>query len=172
MSALADRPDRPPIASPLGTLHLRPERPEDAAFRFALFCEARPDLALLPAALRDGIMQMQLRARDLGHRQQFPQARYDIVALGAEPVGRIAWDQGGGVLHLIDIALIAARRGRGVGTALMRALMAEARAAGCAMRLSVASGNAGAARLYRRLGFATVEERAADAVMEWRAPPG
>src|ERR1700679_2664408 len=36
------------IASPLGPLRLRREVPGDDGFRFALFCESRPELAMLP----------------------------------------------------------------------------------------------------------------------------
>ncbi len=157
------------IESPLGVLRLRPERPDDEAFRFALFCESRPDLALLPEPARGRILPMQFRAQALGYRAQFPQARYDIVELAGLSAGRIARDDAGGVLHLIDIALAAPLRGRGLGILLMRALMDEAKAAGRPMRLAVADRNP-AVRLYLRLGFVAVDRRDADTVMEWRAP--
>jgi hypothetical protein len=35
------------IDAPHGLLSLRPEQEADTAFRFQLFCTARPDLALL-----------------------------------------------------------------------------------------------------------------------------
>jgi ribosomal protein S18 acetylase RimI-like enzyme len=56
----------------------------------------------------------------------------------------------------LTVGVVAGARGQGVGTALVRALLAEARAAGFeAISLSVEPGNA-AVRLYERAGFARV----------------
>lgn len=56
-------------------------------------------------------------------------------------------------------------RGRGIGTALMRAMLAQLRAAGYAQAsLAVQKANA-AARLYRRLGFMTVAENDEEFIM-------
>lgn len=57
-------------------------------------------------------------------------------------------------IHINNVALRPAYRNRGLGTALMRHVMTEARRLG-AMRatLEVRASNAGARRLYERLGF-------------------
>lgn len=61
--------------------------------------------------------------------------------------------------ELLLLAVAPAHRGRGVGGALLRAAIAEARGAGCgALHLEVRSGNP-AARLYADHGFAKVGER-------------
>ena len=163
--------DLTPLASPLGSLQLRPEQGADEAFRFALYCDTRPDLAVLPPPVRDGILRMQFNAQTSGYRGQYPGARYDIVELDGEPIGRVVRDYADGSLHLVDIALLAARRRGGAGTALMRAMMNEAAAAGIAMRLMVASDNPGAARLYGRLGFVSQGQQGAYVAMMWRAAP-
>jgi ribosomal protein S18 acetylase RimI-like enzyme len=159
--------DSMPIASPLGTLRLRPEQAGDEAFRFALYCDSRPDLAVLPPPVRDGIMRMQFNAQTSGYRGQYPEARHDIVELDGEPIGRVVRDYADGSLHLVDIALLAARRRGGAGTALMRAMMDEAAASGIAMRLMVASDNPDAARLYLRLGFVSMGQQGAHVAMAW-----
>ena len=57
-------------------------------------------------------------------------------------------------IYLFDIAIDADRRGQGLGSATLRALADEARALGAReLVLSVFHHNAGAVRLYRRLGF-------------------
>ncbi len=164
-----DNMDSAPIASPLGLLRLRPEQVRDEAFRFSLYCESRPDLAVLPPPVRDGILRMQFNAQTSGYRTQYPGARYDIVELDGEPVGRVVRDYTDGSLHLVDIALLAARRRGGAGTALMRAMMDEAAAAGMAMRLMVAGDNPDAARLYLRLGFVSLGQHGAHIAMTWHA---
>ena len=78
-------------------------------------------------------------------------------------------DRSGGVLHIVDQALMPRWRNRGLGTAIMTALMQEAAANGLPLRLSVMSGNNAAIRLYRRLGFVPVSTEPPSIGMEWRA---
>jgi ribosomal protein S18 acetylase RimI-like enzyme len=160
------------IASPRGVLRLRPEREEDQAFRFRLFCDARPDLALLPLAteVRDQLMTMQFRAQTLSYRAQVPAARFDIVELEGTPIGRIVVDRPGTAIHIVDQALSPPFRNLGIGGAIMRALMGEAEQAGLPLRLQVASDNAAALRLYLRLGFVPAGGAGAfHTMLEWRA---
>src|SRR5262249_46377085 len=141
------------IDSPAGVLTLRPERDEDKDFRYRLFCDSRqPEFALLltPDAFQQ-IMTQQFQAQTVSYRAQFPQARFDIIELGGRPIGRIVVDRPGSMLHIVDQAIIPALRSRGIGTAIMRALMDEAGAAGLPVRLEVASENDPSLRLYRRL---------------------
>jgi ribosomal protein S18 acetylase RimI-like enzyme len=152
---------------------LRPEREEDLPFRYRLFCESRPQLALLPldAEARERLTSMQFRAQTVGYQTQFPGARHDIIELDAEPVGRLVSDRSARMLRLVDIAVLAAARRRGIGRAALALLMDEAAGAGLAMRLQVDAGNPDAFRLYARLGFRTVERTDIHAEMEWTASP-
>lgn len=54
---------------------------------------------------------------------------------------------------LIDISLVSAQRGRGLGRALIEASQAEARALGRGMGLHVLMSNGRARKLYESLGF-------------------
>ena len=64
---------------------------------------------------------------------------------------------GGGQADVLTIGVSEDRWGRGVGTALMAGLLAEARRRGCAeVYLEVRVDNGRAQRLYRQLGFAQV----------------
>jgi [ribosomal protein S18]-alanine N-acetyltransferase len=57
-------------------------------------------------------------------------------------------------VHINNVALRPALRGRGLGTALMRHVFGEARRLGARRAtLEVRASNAGARRLYERLGF-------------------
>jgi ribosomal protein S18 acetylase RimI-like enzyme len=163
--------DTADIESPRGRMRLRPETEADQTFRLRLFADSRPDLALLPPQARDQIMLLQFRAQTMTYRAQFPQARFDIIELAGIPIGRIVVDRPGTMVHIVDQALSPPYRNLGIGSAIMRALMDEAGRAGLPLRLQVASHNAGAQRLYMRLGFVAVATGATDAQLEWRAVP-
>jgi ribosomal protein S18 acetylase RimI-like enzyme len=158
------------VPSPAGLLELRPEREEDRNFRYQLFCDSRqPEFALIltPAAFQQ-IMTHQFHAQTASYRTQFPQARFDIIELSGEPIGRMVVDRPGTMVHIVDQAIVPQWRGRGIGTALMRALMEEAGAAGLPVRLEVATDSDPAYRLYRRLGFETIETEPLYMRLEWR----
>ncbi len=156
--------------SPLGLLHLRPERDDDREFRYRLFCESRQrEFALLAPPVYQQVMAHQFHAQTVGYRDQFPQARFDIIELAGERIGRIVVDRPGAMVHIVDQAIVPPMRGRGIGTAIMRALMDEAQAAGLPVRLEVASENDPSFRLYQRLGFALIETYPFYMRLEWRA---
>jgi len=159
------------IASPVGLLHLRPERDDDRGFRYQLFCDSRqPEFALLPPPVYQQVMAHQFHAQTVGYRGQFPQARFDIIELAGERIGRIVVDRSGTMMHIVDQAIVPTLRGRGIGTAIMRALMDEAQAAGLPVRLEVASENDPSFRLYQRLGFVPIETYLFYMRLEWRSP--
>jgi ribosomal protein S18 acetylase RimI-like enzyme len=71
---------------------------------------------------------------------------------------------------MIDIALLPQWRGRGTGTALIEAALAEAAAAGQAVSIMVEKFNP-ALRLYKRLGFYETSDEGVHLAMEWRPEP-
>jgi ribosomal protein S18 acetylase RimI-like enzyme len=158
------------IASAAGDLVLRPERDDDEAFRFRLFRAARePELAqLLAPDVLEPIMRQQFDAQTVSYRARFPRARADIIELAGTPIGHILVDRGKEVLHIVDQAITPELRNRGIGTAVMRALMEEAGRTRRIARLAVAAANGEALRLYRRLGFAVVEAKEHYLWLAWR----
>jgi ribosomal protein S18 acetylase RimI-like enzyme len=77
-------------------------------------------------------------------------------------------DRPGDVIYIIDQAIVPELRNQGLGTAIMRAHMEEARAAGVPLRLMAAQGDP-AMRLYARLGFTVGEsETPMYSTLEWR----
>jgi RimJ/RimL family protein N-acetyltransferase len=161
------------IVSPVGVLHRRAEREEDGDFRFGLFCQSRPpELAALPLApaAMEQLMRLQFVAQTRSYRGQFPAARFDIIELDARPIGRIIVDRSDGRLLIVDQAIVQEMRNRGIGTAIMRSVMDEARVAALPVRLHVASDNEPSLRLYRHLGFVPVGSSISVYVeLEWNA---
>ena len=100
---------------------------------------------------------------------QFPRARFDIIELGGERIGRIVVDRPGHELLIVDQAIVPQMRGKGLGTAIMRSLMDEAAAANIPVRLTVGSSNDPSLRLYQRLGFTETGAVPMYVEMEWNA---
>lgn len=169
---MSDRDSAIDIASPAGTVRLRPERQSDRDFRYALFCNSRLpewDLVRPQKELFEHLMRHQFQAQTTSYLNFFPNARFDIIELGNEPIGRIVVDRPGDKVHIVDQAIVPQRRNQGIGAAIMRFLMDEARAAGLPVHLKVADNNDPSMRLYVRLGFVPIEQIPAYIAMEWRA---
>jgi ribosomal protein S18 acetylase RimI-like enzyme len=94
-------------------------------------------------------------------RARLCEVAYNVLAtLDREPAGMISGTAGSPV-ELLSLWVAPAARGRGVGDALVRAVLAWAARRGEATRLSVYERNAPAIALYRRHGFAVVGEEPA-----------
>jgi ribosomal protein S18 acetylase RimI-like enzyme len=97
--------------------------------------------------------------------QHYPQAQWWIVTFDGLAVGRLYLAVTERDCRIMDVSLLDAHRRRGVGTALMRALIEDADAARVPSSLHVEPFNP-ALRLYLRLGFVHVETRGVYLYME------
>ncbi|MGH6811153.1 MAG: GNAT family N-acetyltransferase [Methylocella sp.] len=161
------------IASAAGRVRRRPEREADEKFLFDLFRSSRPpgeDLSFLDATLREQLMRQQFAGQSASYRASYPDARFEIVEWDGAPIGRIVTARTPDAVLIVDIALIASQRRRGIGASLLNGVLDEARAAGLPVRLSVFASNAQALRFYLRLGFKPIERSAIDMRLEWRDP--
>jgi ribosomal protein S18 acetylase RimI-like enzyme len=116
------------------------------------------------------LLAEQFRMQDAYYRRHYPHGRFDIVLRGATAIGRLYHDWSGPEARVIDIALLPAARGAGIGTRLMRALVAEAARRAMPMNLYVESDNPVRA-LYRRLGFVAIGENGVYEQMRRDAEP-
>jgi ribosomal protein S18 acetylase RimI-like enzyme len=152
---------------------LRPAGADDTAFLLCVYASTRRDeLAGIDwgEAQMQAFLEMQFRAQDRYYRQQFPGARFEIVEVGGCRAGRLCTDRSGEAIHLIDIALLPEHRCRGLGGAILRALLAEATEAPIPVGLHVELHNP-ARRLYERLGFVATELHGIHQQMHWLPPP-
>jgi GNAT superfamily N-acetyltransferase len=118
-------------------------------------------------ATKRAFVEQQFEAQDSYYRRYYPGATFDVVMVDGEPSGRLYVDRWADEIRVIDIALLPAARGRGVGTTLLRSLMDEARAAGKPLTIHVEHGNP-ARRLYERLGFRPAgDEGQIHVLMRW-----
>lgn len=112
-------------------------------------------------------MRHQFRGQAMTYAAQFPAARFGIIEIGGERIGRIVVDRPGDHIRIVDQAIVPEMRGRGIGATIMRALIAEAAAAGVPVRLTALASNSRAVGLYLGLGFTLDEEIAPYLALEW-----
>ncbi len=148
---------------------LRPAGGDDELFLAELYIDVhRGEFAplSLPQDALAGLLQMQFRAQRGGYQASYPKAQDRIVWIGAERAGRVLVDYGAAAAMLVDIALISGFRCKGMGTAILRSLQAEAQRAGLPLRLSVRLNNP-AFFWYQRLGFRQTGQSATHYEMEF-----
>lgn len=172
MHALPPSALAPLLASLPAPYQLRLQRDDDDGFAAALYSSTRDDLRQMQAdpAVIEQLIAMQQRMQSHGYRQAYPHAAYLVLQHGDTPVGRLIVDQQGQVLHLIDIAILPAAQGQGAGSAVLRALQAQAGMQQSHIHLAVNKSNAAARALYQRLGFRLRGENDVQQQLEWSAP--
>jgi GNAT superfamily N-acetyltransferase len=146
-----------------------PASAEDEPFLKELFFDVRaPEFFALqlPESALTQVLEMQYRAQKSGYAQQFADLESSIVWVGPYRVGRMLVSTSASAIQLVDIALLAAFRGNGIGRGLIEALCRRAREAGVSLRLSVRAGNR-AMNLYSRLDFIQRGGNGLDFEMEW-----
>ncbi len=103
-------------------------------------------------------IDMQFRAQHEHYQKHYPDALWLIVEQAGRAVGRLYLERWETEHRIIDIALMPAVRGRGMGGAILRDLLEEAAAEGKSVGIHVEKLNP-AMSLYRRLGFRPVEDK-------------
>jgi len=156
-------PDDPALLPGLAPLGLRTLRcgPEDRDFLLALYAGTRAsELAQTgwPAEQVQAFLTGQFEHQQRHYEAHFPGALFLLLMRHGLPVGRLSWWESREQAVLVDVILLPALRGQGLGTALLKTLLDHADARGLPVELHVAAGNP-AHRLYRRLGFVPIADK-------------
>ena len=114
---------------------------------------------------RGAFVEQQFTAQDAHYRENYPGATLDLIEVDGAPAGRLYVHRGPSDIRIMDIALAPAFRGRGVGSSLLRSLMAEADASSRKLSIHVEMNNP-ARSLYDRLGFLPAGEHGVYVLME------
>lgn len=139
---------------------LRPIEPADRPFLLELYAELRaPDVQALGlrGAAADAFVAQQFDAQSSAYAQ-YPGLASQLILDGGGPVGRLLVARWEDELRIVDVAITAAARGRGIGTLLLEQVQREAHGRGIPATIHVERFNP-AWRLYARLGFELAEER-------------
>jgi GNAT superfamily N-acetyltransferase len=121
---------------------------------------------------KESFLRFQFQAQHRHYQEHYPGARYDLILRDGRPIGRLYVCDLEEEIRLMDIALLASERNRGIGSALMKELLDRAAGLGNRVSLHVEEYNP-AKRLYERLGFRDVADVSFYKLMHWDPPePG
>jgi len=151
---------------------MRPVSDSDRDFLLRVYAESRAqELAAVQWTdeEKQAFCKSQFEAQDTHYRKHYPGCEFLVIEIDGAPVGRLYRDRRPDEIRVVDIALLTAARGRGIGGQLMRDILDEARAAGIMVSIHVERTNR-ARKLYDRLGFRTVEEGGVYDLLSWRIP--
>jgi ribosomal protein S18 acetylase RimI-like enzyme len=152
---------------------LRPATDRDREFLLRVYASTREDeMALVDwdVGQKGAFLRMQFDAQDRHYRQHYTTAQFQVILLDGEPVGRLYVDHWPDEIRVVDIAVLTEHRGQGIGTLLMRQILAEGERLGLPVRVHVEQFNP-ALRFYVRLGFRTIDTHGPYYLME-RTPTG
>jgi ribosomal protein S18 acetylase RimI-like enzyme len=158
----------------VASLRLRRASPEDLPFLSRLYASTREEeLAPVPwsAAQKAAFLQWQFDAQHAYYTANYPEARFDVILLQDAPVGRLYVARWKDEIRIIDISLLPAYRRRGLGSALLRTLLAEGARSDRPVTIHVERENP-ALRLYEKLGFRRAEDRGVYWFLRWTPEPG
>jgi ribosomal protein S18 acetylase RimI-like enzyme len=92
------------------------------------------------------------------HKENFSAGNTKIIKAGHQPIGSVDVKEGDSNIFISGLYLLPEYQSKGIGSTIIRALMAEAELKKKRLELEVLRVNTRAQNLYKRLGF-TMEER-------------
>lgn len=152
------------------TVTLRPEGPRDEAFLRRLIVDtvgAELGASAWPEPMRSHLLDIQYAARRHYHGSGLPETSSQIIQADGSDVGWFLTTDLPHEIRLVEIMVLPEQRGRGIGTAALRPLLAAAAAASKPVRLTVNVTNRAAIALYERLGFRRIDGDKVQHFMEY-----
>lgn len=150
-------------------LSLREVAPEDLPFLRRVYGGTRMDeLALTDwdDSRKNAFIDMQFSAQDAYYREVYPDAEYLVILRRTVPVGRLYLRRTGEETRIIDLAVLPEYRNRGIGTTLLREILAAGARNRVPVTIHVERMNP-ALNLYRRLDFRLVEDKGVYLLLKW-----
>jgi ribosomal protein S18 acetylase RimI-like enzyme len=149
---------------------LRPATEADLPFLLAVYASTRTaELAVTgwDDATKDAFLRQQFEAQHRHYQEHYRDTSFDVILAGGVPAGRLyvaRWPQ---ELRIVEVALLPAFRGQGIGSGLLRELLEEGAQTGRRVSVHVEKQNPAKA-LYERLGFRVVADEGVYELMEAR----
>ncbi|MCA9441427.1 MAG: GNAT family N-acetyltransferase [Candidatus Omnitrophica bacterium] len=156
------------------SISLRPVREEDGPFLLDLYASTREEeLACVPWSQEEKrhFLESQFEAQQTHYQEHFSDSDWMVILQHKKPAGRLYLGRWEEEFRIIDIALLPAYRGKGIGGFLLAEILEEARQASKPVRIHVEKFNR-ARRLYLRLGFQAISDNGVYDFMEWNPNNG
>ncbi|MBB6580225.1 GNAT family N-acetyltransferase [Ralstonia solanacearum] len=147
---------------------LRPVTQHDQPFLLSLYAstrEAELRLTDWTDAQKQQFVRMQFDAQQRAYFG-YPDAEFFLILQDGVPAGRIYLQHRQDAILVIDVSLLPAFCGRGIGSEVLAAVFRLAAQAGKRVQIHVERFNP-AQRLYQRLGFRLVEDKGVYLFLEW-----
>lgn len=142
-------------------ISLRPTVPEDDEFLCRLYGSTREaELALVDwdEGQKAAFVRMQFDAQTDHYARYYAEASFLLILVNGERAGRLYVARWPEEIRIVDIALLPAYRGQGIGSTLLQGLLAEGETSGRPVSIHVEKHNP-AMRLYQRLGFSPIADK-------------
>ena len=155
----------------LADINFRPITPEDMAFLYTVYAHTRTEeLAVVDwtEAQKDAFLRTQFNAQHHAYQETYQGADFLIILMNDQPIGRLYLGRWEKEIRIIDIALLPEYRGAGIGSAILKDMLAEGMHAAKRVTTHVEMFNP-ALRLYERLGFRRLGEHGVYYFMGWSA---
>ena len=157
------------MSSQVPDITLRPVGPGDHEFLVEVYGSTRAEeLALVPwtSDQQQAFIRSQFAAQQDHYAQKYPAASHDIIVSDNRQVGRLYVARLDHEIRIVDITVLPGERSAGIGSHLIRQLLAEAERTGRAVRIYVEEFNP-SLHLFERLGFAPSEQQGIHLLMQW-----
>lgn len=93
-------------------------------------------------------------------------AQFHVIETSEKPIGFLQVVEEKDGIEVAELHLLQDCRGRGIGSSILRGLLADCQERGCALRLGCFKENHRALDLYQRLGFRCVAETESHYILE------
>lgn len=159
--------------TPHTALQARPIDMGDLDFLRTLYASVREDemaAAAWPADAQQAFLAQQFEFQHCYYHEHYADAEFLLLQHEGSRIGRLYWHPGGTHASLMDVSLLPAWRGRGLGNVLMQLVTDHADALGKPIELHVEPTNP-ALRLYGRFGFTALANNGVYVKMRRNAMP-
>jgi len=155
---------------PAPDIAFRPITPEDTEFLYAVYAQTRAEeLAVVDwsESQKDEFLRSQFNAQHQAYQETYRGGDFLVILRNNQPAGRLyvaRWER---EIRIVDIALLPEHRNAGIGSAILKDILAEGARSGKRVSIHVEMFNP-ALTLYERLGFRKLREHGVYHFMEWR----
>jgi len=128
-------------------------------FLLSLYASTREDelsMTSMSQMEKKNFISQQFNLRQTEYKQKFDDAKFLIIKRKKQNIGRLVYNSRDKI-HLIDIAFVKKARANGFGTKIINALIVYANKQNKIFKLSVATDNLRALKLYEKLGLKIVD---------------